>query len=159
MSCLEGKYYLFINFLVGKFQNTGRKVPDTDYRLSTPPIRDMIYSCKEREASLVIEGSHVSPGMYTHCSDVEVLLEASPHIIERRLAKDKDRKMPENGLQRILEPQDHLIEVATEKRVPVIDTESIPGAYTRIIQLIPKGISLSTDFSGAGASSGPYSRG
>ena len=119
----------------------------------------MIYSCKEREASLVIEGSHVSPGMYTHCSDVEVLLEASPHIIERRLAKDKDRKMPENGLQRILELQEHLIGVATEKMVPVIDTESIPGAYTQIIQLIPKGISLSTDFSGAGASSGPYTRG
>ena len=110
-----------------------------------PPIIAAIAQCKEREANLIVEGTHILPGLYADF-DLIVTLVAPKEKLEHRIHKDKKRRASETAIQRSLELQEHLVTEAKKHGTPVIDTTSIPRAVIEVMQMLPKNKAPETYF-------------
>lgn len=111
-----------------------------------PAVKDAINECRERQAALVIEGTHCLPGLYLDLVDVHVVLKVARDTLLRRYAKDKTRRgstplpdRPSDAIARNLEIQDWLLSLSaqSENGVVVVDAEYLPAAFIQIVQLIP----------------------
>ena len=92
-----------------------------------PSFEAVIAQCRDRNANLIIEGSHVLPGIIL-IADLQVVLMVPRDKIAARLHKDKIRRITADAIERIMELQKWLVEEAERRGVPVIDTSSIPAA-------------------------------
>ncbi len=105
-----------------------------------PSIDSAIRQCKEREANLVVEGSHVYPGIYASENfDLQVFLVAPAQKIVYRMHKDKIRNTSNIAVSTNLALQEYLKREAEIHRIHIIDTQDIPDASLRIMKLIPEG--------------------
>jgi 2-phosphoglycerate kinase len=111
-----------------------------------PSVQAAIRQCREREANLIVEGTHVYPGLYKKDFDIEIFLVAPKEKIEYRVHKDKKRKISKNTLRRNLELQGYLKNEAKKHRVPIIDTTSLPKALIEVVKLLPQGKEPKTFF-------------
>lgn len=112
-----------------------------------PSVQAAIRQCREREANLIVEGTHVYPGLYKKEDlDLEIFLVAPKEKIEYRIHKDKKRKISKNTLRRNSELQGYLKGEAKKHHVPIVDTTSLPKALIEIVKLLPKGKEPKTFF-------------
>gem|GEM_PF-2875847 len=107
-----------------------------------PGIDRMVRHCRERKSNLVVEGTHVYPGIYPEgMFDLQVLLVAPSETIERRLYKNKLRvKESDNEsmlLQRNIELQEYLLQEAVKNNIHIINSESVEGALVKTVKLMP----------------------
>jgi 2-phosphoglycerate kinase len=102
-----------------------------------PSLLAAIRQCRGREANLIIEGTHVYPGLFGKELDLEVLLVAPGEKLSYRIHKDKKRRISKKAILRSAELQDYLKREALKHRVAVIDTTSLPRALIEIVKLLP----------------------
>lgn len=102
-----------------------------------PSLQAAMNQCREREATLIIEGTHVYPSLLGQDLDLEVLLVAPKEKLEYRIHKDKRRRISDEALRRSIELQEHLKSEAEKYGVPIIDTTSLPKAFIEIVKLLP----------------------
>lgn len=106
-------------------------------KIMKPSLQAAVRQCREREASLILEGTHIYPGLYEKDFDLEVVLATSKEKLEYRMHKDKKRRNSEKALKRSVELQEYLKNEAEKYKIPVIDTTSIPKALIEIVKLLP----------------------
>ena len=111
-----------------------------------PSILAVMKQCREREANLIIEGTHIYPNLYKKELDLEVLLVAPREKLAYRMHKDKKRRFSEKILKLNSELQEHLKKKAEKYNIPIIDTTSIPSALIEIVKLLPSEKLLKTYF-------------
>lgn len=104
--------------------------------LIRPCLLDIIHACREREANLILEGTHIYPGAYTADLDVEILLVSSKERLDYRIHKDKKRRVSENVLERNFQIQESLKGEAMAKHTPIVDTTSIPSALIEVMGIL-----------------------
>lgn len=102
-----------------------------------PSLQAAIRQCKDREASLMLEGAHIYPGTYKEELNLEVLLAAPPELLGYRMHKDKRRRISDKVLSLNIELQNYLKREAEKYNVPIIDTASLPKALIEIVKLLP----------------------
>lgn len=106
-------------------------------RILEPYLRGIIKDCRERQASLILEGTHLIPGLYKDL-DLEVLLVCPLERLNYRIYKDKIRKLSPTVGSLNFQLQEYLRTLAQQTKTPIIDTNSLPAAFIQIIQLFPK---------------------
>lgn len=104
-------------------------------RLLREPIQAVIDKCVRRNASLIIEGSHILPGFLDKV-DTTVFLHAPEAVVVRRLRKDKERPISNNNVKRVLQIQKWLVEEAGVNPAMLVDSVSIPAAFVLISRLL-----------------------
>ncbi len=104
--------------------------------LMKPSLQAAIRQCRERKANLILEGTHIYPGLLKKDLDLEVLLVAPTEKIEYRMHKDKKRRISKRTLQRNIELQKYLKNEAKKYKIPIIDTTSLPKALIKIVKLL-----------------------
>jgi len=123
--------------------NSALSIEESEQRLiiqSTimkPSLQVAITQCVKREANLIIEGTHIYPGLLDENFNLFVLLIASKKKLVYRVHKDKNREMSKEAVDRNFQLQKLLIKKAKKNRIPIIDTDSIPGAVIEIVKLFP----------------------
>jgi len=114
-------------------------------RLIRPMVKNVINDCRERKASLIVEGAHCLPGLYS-LADLHVILKVSPETLGARYGKDKIRgsgpasKSSEREIARNIQIQYAILEKASKysDRVKVINADYLPAAFCDIIRLLPE---------------------
>ena len=101
-----------------------------------PLIEASIGRYRDRKATLIVEGAHLLPDLCKEKFDLLVIFVAPQEKTERRMYKDKDRKVSPEMLARNSELQEYLISEAKKNEIPIIDTTSIPEASIQLIKLL-----------------------
>lgn len=113
-----------------------------------PYVKSVISECREREARLVVEGTHILPGLYSQSDlQVQVVLRVKLPTLMDRYEKDKKRlggrELFGDALEqaeRNHEMQARLCMEAERYGIPVVEADYLPGAFVRIIQMIPENL-------------------
>lgn len=114
-------------------------------RLLRPMVKKAVRECRERKASLIVEGAHCLPGFYPFV-DIHVVLNVSPETLKARYGKDKirGRGPSSNSVEREI-ARNILIQYAIIERalkfpneVRILDANYLPAAFCDIIRLLPE---------------------
>jgi 2-phosphoglycerate kinase len=114
-------------------------------------MKKVFEEAEKRRASLIVEGTHCLPGMYTgvelHNVDLHVVLEVSNSTLRSRYGKDKWRggtaasqsSVVTEEIANNYEIQGGILRLAArhDGLVQIVDAEYLPAALVDIVRLLP----------------------